>query len=199
MSANNTRTVSIDTKEQFIAQVRETGVVVDGGDSVLRTEGEGRATRYFVGGDKVQKAEIEAEYEAVSGDGGEIEVHVPAEDDEPEHGTIRCEVCGREVGYLTGSHMKTHEDGRPTTVAAYREAVAADKGVDTDEVPLAPDELTEVFERSGEHDEETLDELAEINRRRWEDGEYDHLRADDDEGNGTDSPWDDTEPAVVEA
>lgn len=167
----NTTTVSIDSENDFIAQVRETAAIVSG--KVVHTEGEGRATRYFIDDEKVKKSEVEDLYE----DG--LEVEVPVED-EHEHGEIQCEVCGKVVGYLTGSHMKSH-DGGPQTVDEYRQFVAEQEDIEPSEVPLAPDELTNVFHEAGELDEETRNELAEMNRERWEAGEYDHLRKEDDD------------------
>ena len=180
MSDNtNTQTVSIDSKNDFIAQVKETGVVVAGGDKVLHTEGEGRATRYFVGGEQVKKADIEAEFEAQqSDDDPAVEVHVPTQA-EHEHGEIECEYCGRSLGYLTGSHMASH-DGGPQTVDAYRHMVAERRDIEPEDVPLAPEELSEAFESWGNSlDEEVRQKLSDINKARWEAGEYDHLRKEE--------------------
>lgn len=168
-------TTNTEAAEGGIATESEATEAIKTGDGVVadgvraHTEGEGRQTRYYLGGDNVPKAEVVA---AVL-EADEVE----AAGDEPEHGTIVCEHCGAELGYLTGSHMGSHDDG-PQTVAEYRQTVAAGRGVDPSEVPLAPDELSEVFEAAGQHDEETLEELSELNEARWEAGEYDHLRGD---------------------
>lgn len=192
MSDNtNTTTVGIDSKNEFIAQVKETGVVA-GGD-LVHTEGEGRATRYFVGDEQVKKAEVEDLY----AEQDEVEVPVEREFD---HGDIACRVCGNVVGYLTGSHMKTHDEGEPRSVAEYRAHVADKDGVEPSEVPLAPEELTEVFHASGDLSDETRRQLSETNKARWEAGEYDHLRKEDaDDGSDDDGSDDDGDEEAVEA
>lgn len=171
MTGNNTTIDGgIETETEAVEAIKTGGGVVADGVRA-HTEGEGRQTRYILGGDNVPKAEVV---------GAVLEAdEVEAAGDEPEHGTIACEHCGAELGYLTGSHMQSH-DGGPQTVAEYRQTVAADRGVEPSEVPLAPDELSEVFEAAGDHDEETLDELSELNEARWEAGEYDHLRGGDE-------------------
>lgn len=172
MSDNNSgHDGGIETETEAVDAIKTgDGVVADGVRA--HTEGEGRQTRYILGGDNVPKAEVvEAVLEA-----DEVE----AAGDEPEHGTIVCRHCGDELGYLTGSHMKSHDEG-PQTVAQYRQTVAARNDMEADEVPLAPDALGEVFEDAGDHDEETLDELSELNEARWEAGEYDHLRGEEAE------------------
>jgi hypothetical protein len=180
MSEVNTTEVSIDNENEFVAQVRTTGVVVAGGDAVLRTEGEGRQTRYFVGDEQVRKAEVVEEFRArQSDDDPSVTVHVPA-DAEHEHGDVVCRVCGKALGYLTGSHMKTHDEG-PTTIDGYRAMVAEADGVEPSEVPLCTDDLFATFEAAGNIDEETRRQLSEHNKARWEAGEYDHLRASEDD------------------
>jgi hypothetical protein len=167
MTGNNSgHDGGIETETEAVEAIKTgDGVVADGVRA--HTTGEGRQTRYLLGGDNVPKAEVvEAVLEA-----DEVEAA-----DQPDHGTIVCRVCGDELGYLTGSHMQTHADNQPQTVGQYREAVAARNDADPEDVPLAPDALAEVFESAGDHDEETLDELSELNEARWEAGEYDHLR-----------------------
>jgi len=197
MSTNNTTTVSTETETEAEEAIKGgSGVVADG--TRAHTEGEGRQTRYFLGGDNARKGEA---VEAVLGADEVVDADAGS-DDEPEHGTIECEACGRRLGYLTGSHMKSHDDGQPQSVAAYRSAVAARKGVDEGDVPLAPDELTDVFRDAGDHDEETLQELSALNKARWDAGEYDHLRKEDGGSGGAEpveSGWDDTEKAVRRA
>lgn len=154
--STNTKAVSIDSKSEFIEQVRTTGVLHPEA-GLVHTEGEGRQTRYFVGDERVGKGDVESLFEA----GSDWEVPVDADF---EYGGIRCRTCGKVVGYLTGSHMGTHEDieNAPTTVAEYREMVAEADGIDPEDVPLSTDEM--------------MDAIAERNRARWEAGEYDHLR-----------------------
>lgn len=190
MSDNvNTTTVGIDSENDFIAQVKQTGVLVPEVGMVY-TEGEGRATRYFIDDERVKKADVEALFE----EGSDWEV--PVEGDH-EHGEIQCRYCGAFVGYLTGSHMKSHDEG-PQTVDEYRQFVAEKDDIDPSDVPLAPDELNNVFHQAGDLDEETRKKLSEMNKQRWESGEYDHLRKEDEdeedddeedeEGNGEAEP-----------
>lgn len=169
------------TETQFVDAVRAEGVVVvthaDEDDIELTTKGEGRQTRYFVDGEKAKKSAVVSVYETYVREQG-----APVEDlagGEAGADEIQCEYCGALVGYLTGSHMQSHDAG-PQTVEEYRQEVASRRGVSPDEVPLAPDALAEAFEAAGQHDEETLEELSRMNKARWEAGEYDHLRADED-------------------
>lgn len=164
---------SIDNKQDAVEQIVDGGVVADG--VLAEARGEGRQRRYFLGGENVAKGDV---VEAVL---GADEVEDAGADEEPEHGSIECRYCGAAVGYLTGSHMKSHDEGGPQSVDAYRALVAEQEGVEPSEVPIAPDELGSLFEEAGQHDEETRERLAEMNKERWEAGEYDHLRQEDDE------------------
>lgn len=162
---------SIESKQDAVEQIVNGGVLADG--VLAEAEGEGRQRRYFLDGDNVAKSEVvEAVLEA-------DEVEQPG--DEPEHGSIQCRYCGDVLGYLTGSHMESHDDEGPQSVDEYRAFVAAEEDVEPEEVPIAPDELDSLFEEAGQHDEETRQELSELNQERWEQGEYDHLRGDDEE------------------
>lgn len=89
-------------------------------------------------------------------------------------------VAGRPIGYITGSHVKA-TNAPVDTVADYRALVAEALGVEADEVPIATDEMNDKFRSAGEHSEETLKMLSEMNKARWESGAYDHLRKADDE------------------
>jgi hypothetical protein len=178
MSSNNYTDVSIDNKNDFIAQVKATGVIVAGGSELLHTEGEGRSTRYFVGDEKVTKAEVVEEFEArMEGDNTTVVCRVPTEGHE--HGDVQCRYCGKVLGYLTGSHMNTHGDNGPRTVDEYRAFVAKKDGIEPSEVPLCTDDMMNVFVASGDHDDEMRARLSEGNKARWEAGEYDHLRKEE--------------------
>lgn len=140
---------NIDTVAQFFDAVRSAGVWID--DKHITAEGEGRATRYLVDGESATKGDARGLFDSARDSGAAVLVG-------DEGGQkVQCEVCGGFVGYLTGSHMGTHEDGEPQTVAEYREAFGED-------APLAPEGFMEA--------------LAEANRERWEAGEYDHLRGE---------------------
>lgn len=93
------------------------------------------------------------------------------------------------VGYVTGSHVKSLPNDLET-VDEYRQVAAsalrsADYGglphhVEPGDIPIATDAMMAVFKEAGSSmDEATKDRIAQQVRRRWEDGEYDHLRRDD--------------------
>lgn len=211
MSATNAGDARTDTmtKAEFVSAVRTDGVRVltheDEEDIELTTEGEGRGTRYFVDGEKAQKAAVESVFETyVDEQGAPVEdltddededeglTYAEAEDrameliqaDMPtqEDGEILSLVTGEYMGYITGSHVKA-SPAPITTVQEYRWLVAdaTDDEIEPDEVPIAPTQLQHTFEKAGQHDEETLNELSRMNRARWEAGEYDHLRSEDDD------------------
>lgn len=107
---------------------------------------------------------------------------------------------GRLMGYITGSHVKSLPGEGLESVDDYRAAVyqaitsgssyddSSGEGLERpDDVPIAPDAMMEVFEESGgDVDEETREKLSRQVERRWEDGEYDHLRKDDENDGGSD-------------
>lgn len=195
--------IDIETKADAESQIKEgDGVMADG--TRVHTEGEGRGTRYFVGGDNVPKADavaavVEADGVTEVGADDDNDDEVEARDRDgavrfaretfagndysfgaDEGDAVLSLVTGEEMGYITGSHVKA-SPAPVDTVDGYRALVveAIDVVDDEDEVPIAPDALMEEFRSYGGLSDETRDELAEINRARWEAGEYDHLRKDD--------------------
>ena len=207
MSENTTQTggIEVETTADAEEAVKNIGVVADGVPAY--TEGEGRQTRYFLGDANVAKGEVVgavAEADEVVPMGNDEDDN--SEDDEVESRTrdealafvqetveehdgcvvtddmVVSLVTGDEMGYITGSHVKA-SPAPVETVDEYRQLVvqAMDGEMATDEVPIAPDGLMEKFKSYGDHDEDTIEQLSEQNKARWEDGEYDHLRKDDDE------------------
>jgi len=104
----------------------------------------------------------------------------------------------RPVGYITGSHVGTLPAESVSTVDDYRnlvyQALSADAGENKhpladldspDDVPIMTDDMMETFKESGDkikNDEETRERLSNQVAARWEDGEYDHLRTSDPDG-----------------
>lgn len=96
------------------------------------------------------------------------------------------------VGYVTGSHVKALPTDELSSVDGYRQAVfQALEGTDDpegalehpDDVPVATADMMEQFREYGNSlDEETRERLSSQVKARWEDGEYDHLRTSEDEG-----------------
>lgn len=120
-----------------------------------------------------------------------------AEDEDGEQKVVSLATReGRLMGYITGSHVGS----TPTSLESvddYRHAVFQSLTGDAateedqladlegpDEVPIATDGMMEKFKESGQSvqdDEELKEKLSEDVKRRWEDGQYDHLRKDDED------------------
>lgn len=113
------QSTNIETVAQYFDAVRTAGVWID--NQHITSEGEGRSTRYFVDGEKASKSDARDAFDAARESGVAILVGDEA------NRQIRCLACGGSVGYLTGSHMKSHEDGLPQSIAEYR----AEYGDDT--------------------------------------------------------------------
>jgi len=105
----------------------------------------------------------------------------------------------RPMGYITGSHVKSLPTESLDTVDDYRQAVYEALATSDDggpvfaapgDVPICTDDMMEKFTHHGNSlDEETRDKISRQVKRRWEDGEYDHLRtteADPDDADGGD-------------
>lgn len=126
----------------------------------------------------------------------EEETHRLIEDNFEEHGFFAEDEDGeakvvslahpdaRLMGYITGSHVKALPNGMES-VDDYRRTVAATlrglpDGYDIEpgDVPIAPDALMERFEEWGQQTTESGFDFAHFNKQRWEDGHYDHLRAE---------------------
>lgn len=102
------------------------------------------------------------------------------------------------MGYITGSHVKSLPAENLTSVDDYRAAVVhaigEESGIgDTDNVPIATDDMMETFKEAGNSlDEETREKLSSQVEARWEEGSYDHLRKEDDgESDAEDAEADD--------
>jgi len=93
---------------------------------------------------------------------------------------------GRLMGYITGSHVGALPADSIETVDDYRRAVhdALDLPEDTspDDVPICDSDMMETFQEAGSSiSDERREEIAQQVEARWEDGEYDHLRQDDED------------------
>jgi len=114
------------------------------------------------------------------------------DDDEPKVVSL-AHPDARLMGYITGSHVGALPADGLSTVDDYRDAVyqalertGEPEGVleSPDDVPIMTDDMMETFTEAGnqiKHDEETRERLSNQVEARWEDGEYDHLRDEDDE------------------
>lgn len=124
-----------------------------------------------------------------------------AEDEDGEQKVVSlAHPDARLMGYITGSHVGSLPVEGMDSVDDYREAVFHALGADLadtdddaepivafgspDDVPIATDDMMAKFEASGQRvaeDEDLKEKLSEQVKNRWEDGEYDHLRKEDEE------------------
>jgi hypothetical protein len=115
-----------------------------------------------------------------------------AEDDDGDQKVVSLAHPDAELmGYITGSHVKALPADGLTSVDDYRaavvEAVGGEAGITKPgSVPIATDDMMETFEQAGNKlDKEDREKLSRQVEARWEDGEYDHLRKDDEDDGGS--------------
>lgn len=129
-----------------------------------------------------------------------------AEDDDGDNKVVSlAHPEARLMGYITGSHVGALPAEALETVDDYRRAVfealvAGDHETELelgspDEVPIAPEETMEKFrEAGGDVDEDTREKISQQVQQRWEDGDYDHLRNDEeDDGQDAESGGDEAD------